>query len=80
MYHRHVVGPLGFEEVGLTPVQLSTAERGLACVQGVDFVASDGGAVTIVKKRGRWSMGIGSSCSPVELRRGSVKVLECPLR
>ncbi len=77
----NVVGLLGFQEVELgAPVQLSVAERGLGCAQGVDFVSSDGGAVTIVKQARRWSMVVGSSCSPVDLRRGSVKVVQCSAR
>jgi hypothetical protein len=78
--HRNLIGLLGIDGLKSGPVQLSTAERGAACKAGVDFVASDGGAVTLRKSQGSWSIETGSSCVPIELRRGFVKAIECRAR
>lgn len=75
--HRNLIGLLGTEGLKSAAIQLSTAERGAACKAGVDFVASDGSAVTLVKSQDGWSMESGSSCMQIELRRGFVKAMEC---
>jgi hypothetical protein len=75
----NVVELLGAERgVVNAPVRLSMAERGAACEEGIDFVATDGRSVTLTKNGAQWSIRTGAaSCSPVEERRGLVKVLSC---
>lgn len=77
--HRgNVVALLGVSESNVDrSVQLSVVERGVACGTGIDFVSHDGEAVTVVQRGGRWVMERGASCSPVDLRRGHLKVLQC---
>lgn len=75
-----VVALLGIEVVKQpSEMRISTAERGLACSRGVDYVSEHGEPITLSLVEGKWAVRPGQSCTiPIENRRGRIKVVSCP--
>lgn len=76
---RRVVAILGREvAIPTRDWTISTAERGIACTSGVDFVSVDGRAVTLVRSKDRWDLKEGASCRiKLKDRRERTKVVLC---